>query len=207
MKKIVLISLYGLCLVFMLAVVIGYNVVNKDFVESEEAVLPIDYEYVHDIVEQPTQQVNSNNELTLIRPYFEKEVSIIKNYYDYKADEKTQQNAITYYEGTYMQNTGISYGSKNDFDVVAVYPGEVTEVSEDELVGNSITIKHSDNTYSVYQSIKDISVKKGDKVKQGDKIAISGTSNISKDLNNHLYFELIIDSNCVNPEEYYDKSL
>lgn len=207
MKKIVLFSIYGLSIVFMLAVVIGYNVVNKNFVESDDATIPIDYEYVHDIVEQPTQQVNSDKELTFIRPYFEKDISIVKNYYDYKADEKSQQNSITYYEGTYMQNTGISYGSKKDFDVVAVLPGEVTEVLEDELIGNSITIKHSDNTYSVYQSIKDISVKKGDMVKQGDKIAISGTSNISKDLDNHLYFELIIDSNCVNPEEYYDKSL
>ncbi len=207
MKKIVLFSIYGICIVFMLAVVIGYNVVNKNYVESEDSILPIDYEYVQDIVDPPTQQVNSDKDIAVIRPYFEKEVSIVKNYYDYKSDEKTQQNSITYYDGTYMQNTGISYGSKKDFDVVSVLPGEVIEVIEDELVGNSITIKHSDNTYSVYQSIKDISVKKGDKVNQGDKIAISGTSNIAKDLDNHLYFELVIDSNCVNPEEYYDKAL
>lgn len=207
MKKIVLFSMYGICIVFMLALVIGYNVVNKNFVEGEETVVPVDYDYVHDIVEQPTQQVNSEKDIALIRPYFEKNVSIVKNYYDYKSDEKTQQNSITYYDGTYMQNTGVSYGSKKDFDVVSVLPGEITEVLEDELVGNSITIKHSDKTYSIYQSIKDISVKKGDKVNQGDKIAISGTSNISKDLGNHLYFELVIDSNCVNPEEYYDKAL
>jgi len=207
MKKIVLFSMYGICIVFMLAVVIGYNIVNKNYVEGEESIVPVDYDYVHDIVEQPVQQVNTDKEIALIRPYFEKEVSIIKNYYDYKSDEKAQQNSITYYDGTYMQNTGISYGSKKDFDVVAVLPGEVVEVLEDELVGNSVTIKHSDNTYSVYQSVKDISVKKGDKINQGDKIAISGTSNISKDLGNHLYFELIIDSNCVNPEEYYDKAL
>lgn len=207
MKKIVLFSMYGICIVFMLALVIGYNVVNKNFIEGEETVVPVDYDYVHDIVEQPTQQVNSEKDIALIRPYFEKNVSIVKNYYDYKSDEKTQQNSITYYDGTYMQNTGVSYGSKKDFDVVSVLPGEITEVLEDELVGNSITIKHSDKTYSIYQSIKDISVKKGDKVNQGDKIAISGTSNISKDLGNHLYFELVIDSNCVNPEEYYDKAL
>ena len=35
----------------------------------------------------------------------------------------------------------------------------------------------------------------------------SGQSNISADLGNHLYFELIIDNISVNPEEYYDKSL
>ena len=69
----------------------------------------------------------------------------------------------------------------------------------DELVGNSITIKHDDNTYSIYQSLKDITVKKGDRVNQGD--------NINKDLNNHLYFELMIGGLSVNPEEYYDAAL
>ena len=98
MKKIVLFSIYGMCIVFMLAVVIGYNVVNKNYVESEDSILPIDYEYVQDIVDPPTQQVNSDKDIAVIRPYFEKEVSIVKNYYDYKSDEKTQQNSITYYE-------------------------------------------------------------------------------------------------------------
>ena len=40
---------------------------------------------------------------------------------------------------------------------------------------------------------------------RGQTIAKSGTSNISTDLGNHLYFELIIDGVCVNPENYYDK--
>lgn len=207
MKKIVMYSMYGVCLVFMLAVVIGYNVVNSNFSQSESGVIPVDYDYVYDLIETPLQQVNNDKEVTVIKPYFEKDITIAKSYYDYKADEKAQQNSITYYDGTYMQNTGVSYSSEKVFDVVAVLPGEVTEVLEDELVGNSVTIKHSDNTYSVYQSIKDISVKKGDTVNQGDKIAISGTSNISKELNNHLYFELVVDGNCVNPEEYYDNSL
>ena len=33
------------------------------------------------------------------------------------------------------------------------------------------------------------------------------TSNISSELENHLYFELIINGECVNPENYYDKSI
>ena len=43
-------------------------------------------------------------------------------------------------------------------------------------------------------------------VKQGDVIGTSGTSNISKELNSHLKFELIKNGQIVNPEEYYDKT-
>ena len=45
------------------------------------------------------------------------------------------------------------------------------------------------------------------KVLKSQVIAKSSTSNISKDLGNHLYFELIVDGKCVNPEDYYDKSI
>ncbi len=203
MKKIVMYSIYGVCLVLMIGILVGYDLVNKP-IERQDS---IDYNYAYDLFQNTIQQVSKTKEVTLIRPYLNENVKIVKNYYDYKGDESSQKESIIYYEGTYMQNTGISYGLEDSFDVIAVLDGEVTEVTTDELVGNSVTIKHSDNTYSVYQSIKDITVKEGDKVLQGDRIAVTGTSNISKELNNHLYFELIINGNSVNPEEYYDSAL
>lgn len=207
MNKILKYSLYSISLMLMLVVVIGYNTLNKES-SASNVNLPVDYDYVTDIIETPLKQVNKTNESNnIIRPYFEKDVKVLKSYYDYKADEESQRNSISYYDGMYVQSTGVSYGSDKDFDVVAVLNGEVTEVKNDELIGNSVTIKHDDNTYSVYQSIKDIVVKKGDTVKQGDKIAVVGTSNMATDLNKHLYFELIIDESCVNPEEYYDSEL
>ncbi len=204
MKKIVMYSVYSVCLILMICVLVGYNSLNK---ETSSPEVLIDYDYVYDLFKNPIQQVNSESDLTVIKPYTNEKVSIAQNYYDYRGEEKEQQNSIIYYDGTYMQSTGVSYSSGEAFDVVSVLPGEVTEVVEDELIGNSITIKHEDNTYSVYQSVTDITVSKGDSVNQGDKIAVSSTSNLNKDLNNHLYFELIIDGKSVNPEEYYDAAL
>lgn len=204
MKKIVIYSIYSVCLVLMICVLVGYNSINKNTATPE---VLVDYDYVYDLFKNPIQQVNKESELTLIKPYTSEEVKIVKSFYDYQADEKTQQNSIIYHDGTYMQSTGVSYGAESSFDVIAVLPGEVTEVVTDELVGNSITIKHEDNTYSVYQSVTDIQVKKGDTINQGDKIAVTGTSNINRDLNNHLYFELVVDGVSVNPEEYYDAAL
>ncbi len=202
MKKFIIYSIYSICFILMLSVVVAYNVSNKN--QSQKN---IDYDYVEDILESPYESVN--NEVyddKIIKPFNDEDVKIVKNFYDYKLDEKEQQNSIIYYDNTYMQSSGISYSSGKSFEVLSIYEGEVTEISDDELTGNSITIKHNDNTYSVYQSLENIKVKKGDKIKKGQVLALSGTSNLNKDLKNHLYFELIIDGKCVNPEEYYDKT-
>ena len=105
-----------------------------------------------------------------------------------------------------MQSNGIAYASGDKFNVIAIMDGEVIDVLEDELVGNSITIDHG-QMKTIYQSLSEIDVKVGDKVTQGSIIGISGTSNINSDLGNHLYFEMLVDDLNVNPEEYYDKTI
>lgn len=148
--------------------------------------------------------MNEANGVQLIRPYTDEKVKIVKNYYDYKGEEETQKNSIFFHEDTYMQSTGVSYGGVDDFDVVAVLDGTVTSVREDELLGTIVEIKHNNNLTSVYQSLKDVSVKKDDKVSQGQPIAKAGTSNIDTSLKNHVYFELIQDGKVINPEEQFN---
>ena len=202
MRKVMIFSVAS----FFVLMMIGLLVTNYKMVNSPVEVEGIDYDYTYDILKTPSIQV-TNTEDVVIRPYNDSNIKIVKGYYDYKGKKDDQQNSLIYYNDTYMQNTGICYAGNNEFDVISIYDGEITEVTNDELIGNSITIKHNDNTYSIYQSIKDITVKKGDHVSQGQKIATSGVSNIDKDLNNHLYFELIINDLSVNPEEYYDNTL
>lgn len=175
------------------------NMLNNAVFKEEDH-----YGYVSETITEEEVPV-VNTEPTLIRPYNDTEIKIVKNYYDYKADETSQQNAIIYHENTYMQNSGIAYGGKDNFDVVAILDGEVVEVKNDKLLGNIVQIKHNDKIISVYQSLSETNVKKGDTIKQGQVIGKSGTSNISKDLGSHLLFELIINGTTVNPEDYYDK--
>lgn len=155
--------------------------------------------------EEEVKVVNTDNKIG--KPYNNSSVKIVKNYYDYLGDASIQEKSLIYYEGTYIQSSGVSYSSGEQFDIISVLPGTVKEVKEDETLGNSITIDHNNGIYSVYQSIADINVKNGDVVNKGDIIAKSSTSNISTELDNHLYFELIINGVCVNPENYYDKSI
>ena len=148
-----------------------------------------------------------NTEPQIIKPYINDSVKVVKSYYDYKADNSTQENSILYYGNTYMQNSGVDYASGSEFEVVSVLDGTVSEVVDDEIMGKTIKIKHSNDLVSVYQSMGSIDFKVNDTVNQGAIIGKSGENNISKDLGNHLHFELYYKGSIVNPEDYYGKML
>lgn len=199
-NKKVIYMLYGVCLILLIAGLFFFSRKPKTTLETPFAVM--------DVLEKIKLPVVKESDTIIGRPYTENKVSIVQSYYDYKANESEQTNSIIYYQDTYIQNCGISYSNDGEpFDVVAVLDGEVIEVKQDTLLGNIIKIKHSESVMSVYQSIGDINVAVGDNVVKGTVLATSSTSNIRSTLNNHLYFELLIDGINVNPEEYYDKSL
>ena len=69
--------------------------------------------------------------------------------------------------------------------------GEVTKVSEDKLFGKTVEISVN-NVVCVYSGLGDIKVKKGDTVKQGDKIATVGTVPFEASEKNHIHVEVKI---------------
>ena len=148
-----------------------------------------------------------STEVLITRPYNNANVEVIKGFYDYAGDEVSQENSIVYYRNTYMQNSGVDYGMGSEFEVVSIMDGTVMEVVDDEIMGKTIKIKHSNDLISVYQSMGTVDFKKDDVVTQGMIIGRSGEANISTDLGNHLHFELYYKGAVVNPEEYYGKSL
>jgi len=201
LKKSVIYGIYSLVFIGMIGLiyVLESNIPKKQFDNNE-------YSYVSKTIFDDVIPVISTEE-KITKPYNADDVKVLKTYYDYKGEETSQQNSLIYYENTYMQSSGISYSKGDIFDVVSILDGTVKEVKEDTTLGNIITIEHENGITSVYQSVGDISVKANDTVTSGQVIAKSSTSNISTDLGNHLYFELIIDGICVDPENYYDKSI
>ena len=139
-------------------------------------------------------------ETKIIRPYTDKDVKVVKSFYDYNASENTQISSIIYYENTYLQNSGVSYGGKESFEVVAILDGKVIDVKEDSMLGNIVEVEHSNEMISIYQSLGEVTIKKGDSIKQGTVIGKSGTNNIASDLGSHLDLELIVKGQNVNPE-------
>lgn len=201
LKKSVVYGLYALSFTLLVGGIAVLGFATKEVTGQESKLVSkgiLDYEEKIPVV---------NTEVKIVRPYTDTEVKVSKNFYDYKAEAETQEQSLIYYEGTYMPSSGVSYSKGESFDVVSILDGTVKEVSEDTTLGNVITIEHENGITSVYQSVGEISVKVNDTVTSGQIIAKSSTSNISTDLGNHLYFELIVNGVCVNPENYYDKAI
>lgn len=148
-----------------------------------------------------------STDIVIGRPYTNASIKIVKNYYDYQAEATNQEESIIYYGNTYMQNSGVDYGMDAEFEVVSILDGTVMEVTEDDIMGNTVKIKHNNDLISVYQSLGSVDVKKDDTVVQGTIIGKSGEANVSPELGNHLHFELYHQGSVVNPENYYDKKL
>lgn len=204
-KPLVIPMIYGVCVIAFLFCMYFAGKLSNNFLFKDKNVTnyvdgEIVSEYDNDIPVVSTSSI-------IVRPYLDSNVSIYKTFYDYQDEINNQENSIILYEGTYMQNSGVDYTSDNSFDVISILDGTVINVYENEILGTSIEIRHNNDLISVYQSLSDVTVKEGDNVIQGQILAKSGLSNINRELNNHLHFELYYKGSIVNPEEYYNKSV
>ncbi len=151
--------------------------------------------------------VVTTEEEQIIKPYVDESVTISKSFYDIKADEKTQQNSLIYYQKTYMENTGVLYTSEKAFDVMAVLDGTIKDVKTDELLGNVVEIEHNNNLVTVYYSLSDVEVNKGDKIIKGQTIGQSGSNKLENEKDNCLLFEVYYKGNLLNPESFYNMNI
>jgi stage II sporulation protein Q len=147
------------------------------------------------------------SEKVIIRPYTDTNVKIVKHFYDYQADAEKQEKSLVYYGNTYIQNSGVDYSGPENFEVISILDGSVINVADDDLLGKIVEIRHSNDLISVYQSLSEVTVKKGDNVSQSQVIGKSGTSNIAVDLKDHLHFEILYKGKVVDPETLYDKTI
>lgn len=207
LKPFVVPAVYILSLAMLLTSVYFIEKIINNVVFKSEDVTEV--EEVEDVVSEDTDVTNDmpvvNTEPQIIKPYVNEKVKVVKNYYDYQADNASQEESILYYGDTYMQNSGIDYASDAEFEVVSILDGVITEIVDDEIMGKTVKIKHSNDLVSVYQSMGTVDFKVNDNVGQGAIIGVSGENNISRDLGNHLHFELYYKGSVVNPDDYYGK--
>lgn len=137
------------------------------------------------------------------RPYAV-EASIVLDYYDGSESEVAN---MTKFEGTYRANQGIDYAFNNEeFDVLAIFSGEVIDVKDDPLFGHSCTIQSGDLKIT-YQSLKDVRFQVKDQVKQGDAISLASANIYNKELGNHVHIVTSLNDQRMDPEDIYGKSL
>jgi len=195
---IMLVSIFGL---FTYLLTSSLDVAN--FI-AEKNYTYVSHEVLNDNIVPVISTIPNKN---VIKPFTDNTVEVAKNFYDESDNITTQENAIIYYNGTYIQNSGITYTAKNIFNCLSVLDGKVIDVKEDDIVGKSVIIRHNNELISVYQNLSEEELKINDKVSQGDTIGVSGQNNLIGEKGNFLHFELIYNNEYVNPENYYGKTI
>lgn len=190
-------------------IVLTITTINKYLTKEEKINFSVD-----GIIKSDTVPVNKNqdgnvttDEELIIRPYKSDKVSIGRYFYDFEAEAKDQENAIIFYENTYMQNSGVDYISDEAFDVICVLDGKVLNVDYNEVLGNIVKVEHEKDIVTVYQGIDKTDLKVGDTLKQGDIIGKSSTSLVNSKYPNSLHFEVYYKGALIDPENFYTLKL
>jgi stage II sporulation protein Q len=158
-----------------------------------------------------TPAIEVNAALENIKMPVEKPMdAVVKmEFYDFNASDEEQQAALVFFNNQYVPNTGVDLAAKDGetFAVVASISGTVTRVEEDATLGNVIEIEHDKGIVTQYSSVKDVKVEVGDKVKQGQELAMAGQSLFNEEAGTHVHFEIRKDGVAVNPTSYFNKSV
>lgn len=205
LKFFVMPAVYGILFATVMLSLLVLNKVNTTKVSSNDE----NYTYVNGSIITKTVPTISEktNEVVIEKPYTSDKVSIYKKFYEKEGTDQERENAILFYNNTYVQNTGLIYKGEEQFDIISVLNGTVVDVKDDETLGKVVEIKHDNNLITTYQGLSNVTVKKNQTVNQGDIIGKSGKIKINDDLENALLFEIIHNGNLVNPEKYINKKI
>ena len=198
LKPFVLPTLYILMVIALMTM--STTLIYKEKEEDD------DLTYVSDSIIDNGIPVVNDNQIIILKPFTSENVTIVSSYYNYQAEATNQENSIVKYENTYLQNSGITYSSTEEFDVVSIMDGTITKIYSNDLLGNIVEITHDKDFVSVYQMLDNISenIKVGTKVARGEVIAKGGTSKLSPE-NYNLHFELMKEGSLVDPNNYLGK--
>ena len=157
--------------------------------------------------EEPT--ITDTVELIALPLDSKKDYSVVRKFYERDGSKEDQELALIKYGSSYRTSVGTSYALKDNssFDVLASLSGTVVEVKENPLYGNYVIIEHDDNVKTCYYGLSEVVVTVGVKVNQGDKIGVSGTTEMDKDAGNHIYFQVLKNNKNLNPEKIIGKKI
>lgn len=203
-KKIYLIPvIYSLVIVVIFGTMMfmstNLELKNKEQMDEADKVIEIiDPDYVP-VVSEVVKKT--------IKPYNNETVKISVDYYSKDDAAETQEKSLIYFNNKYMQNTGIMYGSTEEFEVLSMYDGVISSINEDEIFQTVIEIKHNEEYSSYYYGVKDTELKIGDEIKTGDIIGKSGEKVFESEHNYNLLVEVYHTGKLIDPETFFDKEI
>lgn len=167
------------------------------------------------VVETPdVEDNNDDSDDTTVSPDVEPEVeyyistpysgnkTIVRDFYNFDEPGTNQNAVIVTASGTYLTSQGVGFANDDNsvFNVQAIYKGTIIDVTEDDVLGASVTIKHSNDLVSVYSSLSSVDVAVGDEVDTNTILGIAGESSFDLLAGVHVHVEVYkVDSN-----KYFD---
>ena len=143
-----------------------------------------------------TQQIDSLgdrcNHIPAIQPVINPQLSLLTASYGMR---------IHPFFKTLKSHQGVDYTIPEGSRVFATADGKVKEVSTRSTSGQSVVIDHGNGFETSYSHLGKINVRKGEQVRRGDIIALSGNSGLS--LAPHLHYEVRNNSMRVDPIHYF----
>lgn len=183
--------------VFMLIGILGISIARLYTPFESDIVLPVIEEESDFVISLPDEQE------IVILPY-DVEAVVVLEYYD---GSEHEVNDFTNFEGVYRTNQGIDYAcNEESFEVKAMASGTITQVKNDEIFGNTISIT-SGQLVITYQSIDALNFSEGDEITQGTLIGCASNNTYNPELGNHLHIVTTVSGSLVNPKDVINKSL
>ncbi len=106
-------------------------------------------------------------------------------------------------KGASTYHKGVDWATPTGTPVVASCGGTVAKAGWGSGYGYVVYINHEDGRQTRYAHLSKVQVKVGQKVKQGQQIALSGNTGVSS--GPHVHFEMLIGGKQVNPENYLNR--
>ena len=159
------------------------------------------------ISDEQTVNKNADDEENVPEPVNEEKQIIFDLPFDgAKISKEFADTSLLYDQTTKLWCThqGIDLACEEGTRVKSVYDGVITKIESSMMNGTVVYLKVSDKLTVVYKGLSsDISVKEGDKVKQGAEIGKVTSFLAEKADGIHLHLELMQDDKLINPTQYF----
>ncbi len=186
--------IFGLSIVLVIAIaLLIVQLLQVDTTVEEVAVLKEEEQVLDLPIQEQRVQLPFSVEAQIAIEYFDGQDHDVVDY--------------TKFEGVYRPSQGMDYTFNNEnFDVLCMLDGVVTQAKQDPLFGNTITIT-SEHVSVTYQSLDTLNYKENDAVKQGTPIAKAASNTYNSQLGNHVHIVVSVNDTIVDPETIYNKTL
>lgn len=183
------------------------NEIKAEFADNElELNLEIDEKYTKDLEEINTDSLEvAETTVETAAQEIKEESEAIAIINNVKVSVLPVSGKITsrYGESSSIRrstHTGLDIACSTGTDIKVVSSGTITFASKQGSYGNLVKVNHGNGIETWYGHCSKIYAKVGDEVKAGDVIAAVGSTGNST--GPHLHFEIRVDGNTVNPQNY-----